>query len=129
MKLLSLTLGIFLSDERACTLNSTCMVDVTDFLSRFICIFLPTSATLSALTASSAVLVNPVEKDTSNCLSRSRSKGLFSSSHLWISSIACVSLHPCIGKVFVGWTMFLDTLFHAVIDIGKVDGGLYPLAY
>ena len=71
MKLIFIDLfGIFLSDDRACTLNFTCMIDVTDFLSRFMYIFLPTSAALSALTvstASSAVLVNPVEKDTSNC--------------------------------------------------------------
>ena len=72
------------------------MIDVTDFPSRFICIFLPTSVALSPLTASSAVLVNPVEKDTSNCLSRSRSKGLFSSSHLRTSPIASVSRFICV---------------------------------
>ena len=67
-----LNFGIFLRDEKACTFNFTPMVDVTGCPSSFICICLRISwisVDLSALT--SAVLVNPDEKDTSNCLSRS----------------------------------------------------------
>ena len=37
-----------------------------------------------------------------------------------------VSLHPSFGKVFVEWTMFLDTFLHALVDSGEVVEGLYP---
>ena len=63
---LSLSLGIFLSDNKAFTLNFTSMVEVTDCLSSFFCDSLPTSAALAALTPSFAALVYPVENDTSN---------------------------------------------------------------
>ena len=89
---LSLSLGIFQSDNKAFTLNFTSMVEVTDCLSSFFCNSLPTSAALSALTPAFAALVNPVENDTSNCLSWLWSKGLFSSSHVRASATVLASL-------------------------------------
>ena len=84
----SLTLGIFLSEDRACSLNLTSMVVVTDCPSSFFCMSLPTAAALSAFTPSPVVLVDPVENDTSKLLSRSWSKGWF---HLRTSAIASAS--------------------------------------
>ena len=37
-----------------------------------------------------------------------------------------ISLHPCLGKVFVEWTMFLDTFLHTLVDIGEVVEGVHP---
>ena len=54
------------------------MVDVNEWSSNLICICLPLAA-LSALTESSHVLINPVEKDMKNSLSQSLSNGLASS--------------------------------------------------
>ena len=80
----------------ACTFNCTPMVDVTGCPSSFICICLRISwisVDLSALAA--AVLVNPAEKDTSNSLSRSQLKGLFSSNHSRASLTASASRFIC----------------------------------
>ena len=97
MNLLLIDLGIFLSDDRACTLNS--MVDVTGCPSSFFCISLPTSAALSALTASFAMPVHPVE-DTRNCLSRSWSKGLIVFGEQ-VQSLQRLASSVFFGKVFV----------------------------
>ena len=51
---------------------------------------------------------------------QSRLKGLLSSSYFKDkSNCFSVLLHPCLGKAFVEWTMFLDTLLNVV-------EGLYP---
>ena len=34
-----------------------------------------------------------------------------------------ISLHPSFSKVFVEWTMFLDSYLHEVVDIGEVVEG------
>ena len=52
----SLSLGIFLSDDKAFSLNFTSMVEVTDCLSSF-CISLSTSAALSPMTSSFLLVI------------------------------------------------------------------------
>jgi len=122
---ISLTLGILLSEERGCTLNFTCILDVADFPSRFIRIFLPTAAALSALTTSSTALVNP-RISVTVCPDQGQ-RGFFPQPFEDKFNSFSVSLHPCFGKIFVKWTVILDALFHAVINVGKVVKGLYPV--
>ena len=116
-------LEILLSNERGFTLNFTSILDVVDLLLCISCIIHFPSAALSALTASSAVLL--LNKDISNFLSQSRLIGLFSSSHLRLEN-PIPSLHPGFVKTFVKCTFALDAFFHAAINVEKMVEGLYP---
>jgi len=115
-------MGIFLSDDSACTFDLIYMVNVTDCPPSLICISVSTSAALSPLTEPFHVLVNPVEKDTRNSLSRSLSNGLFSSDHSRASSTAfiCVLARSLYG---VEHSVFPDVLLHPLFDVREVTEG------
>ena len=121
-----LTVGIFLSDDRAFTFDLTSMLDVTHCPSSLICIF--TSAAVSALTESPSMLVNPVEKDTSNSLSWLLLNGMFSSNNIRASSTAsiCISLHLCLKQVSMEWCIFTNIFFQPLVDVRKVTEGEHP---
>ena len=119
----SLTKGYFLSDNRAFIFYLTSMVDVTDCPSSLICI--PTSAALSALSESSAVRVNPVEKDTSNSVSLSLLNGLVSSNHFKTSSTAYASHFICVlaSSLWTGKCLLTSVLPHPLVDIRQMTKG------
>ena len=115
----SLIMGIFLNDDRTCTFDLISMVNVTDCPSSWICISLHTSADLPALTESSPVLVNPVEKDTDYSLSRSLLNGLLSS-YLFGKVQLPQQLASCVfGRVFVEWSLFPCVFLHLLVDLSE----------
>ena len=110
----ALTLEIFLSDDKAFNLNFTSIVDVTDFPSSFICISLSTSVALPAFTASSAVFVSREScwEGHNSCFDCGQ-RGCFIQPFQGKFNHSRISLHPSFSKVFVEWTMFLDSYLPA----------------
>ena len=107
-------------------MNFSSMAKVTGCPSSFICIFLPTSASVSGLTASLAMLVNLFEKDTGSCLSPSLSKGLYFFKQSKNTSNASTFRFTHLGEVFVKWTVLLYMSLHELSDVREIIEYLHP---
>lgn len=93
-----------------------------------LCISLPTSAALSALTESSLVLLNPVEKDMSNPFSITVKWLVLLKPFLGKFNYPSISHHLCFGKVSVEWSLFPNIFLNTLVDrvITKITKGEHP---